>query len=157
MQEAIDTKHGKLIPMSEEQLIDNLRFKHKKLPINTQKVGVINLQPKPNLPDFSIIKQKKDGEVLEELKEQTGEVKKLRYENIKLNAQLTTANKLNNETNSKVGELKSEVINIKDNHLIEIERLKKEARFANIKSSINGLIVGVVGTLISTYLISLLF
>jgi len=151
MREPIDTKHENLVPMSDKQYIDHLKSRPKEAKINAapqKKVDTVNLQLKSDLPDFSVIKQRRDGEILDELKEQTKELQGLRYENIKLNAQLTTANQLKDEANSKVDELASEITTIKNDHRAEIERLKKEARVSFWQTAISSLIIGVITGLI---------
>ena len=86
MTEIFDTKYEKLTPMSDEQFIDHLKSRPKEVKINTspqKKVDTINLQFKSNLPDFSTIKQRKDDEILDELKKTNIELEKVNQIQVK--------------------------------------------------------------------------
>lgn len=93
-----------------------------------------------------------------ELESQTEELQKLRYENMKLNAQIEVLNKTNDKQLNEISELKeNDIVSKKTIQELNqtIEELNNGNKFHNIKNFVSGIIVTVVGGIILWYITTL--
>lgn len=113
-------------------------------------IANINIEP-PYIPEYKDTVNGKIDRLQESLmdsadthKDQLKELEKIRYENIKLNSQIDTLNKITDSQNDTITSLTKNLNNLQ----VIVEGLKTQLKNANKHSFIKGVAIGFVPSLI---------
>lgn len=99
---------------------------------------------KPDLPDYEDTVCGKMDKLNSTQESQLNELEKIRYENIKLNAQVDTLNKLSDKQSDDIATLKNDLVTTQKH----LNSFKQQYENSNKHSFITGIIIGFIPSLL---------